>query len=92
MAKLYHSDATSVSWGGKTYSIDEHGAFDVPDEAVPDLLAHGLTPTAPAAPDPDEITVPVSQWKNEALIAKAAELGLELAADIKRPRPHPGRL
>jgi hypothetical protein len=29
--------------------------------------------------------VPVSQWSNADLLAKAAELNIELPADIKRP-------
>ena len=86
MTKLYFPDgATSISWGGQTFEADSTGAFEVPAEAVADLLPHGLT-TRPVTADDVPITVPISQWKNEDLLTKAAALGLNLSPDIKRPQ------
>lgn len=76
---------TSLSWGGQRFDPDERGVFDVPEEAIPHLVAHGLVAGDPPAAEPEDIAVPIPRWKNEALLAKAAELGLELAPDIKRP-------
>jgi len=81
MAKLYTKDGhTAISWQGQQFEADANGVFEVPDDAAPELAAFGLIPG-----EPETVTVPVSQWKNDVLLAKAAELGLELAADIKRP-------
>ena len=88
MAKMYsNSNHTTVSWQGETFEA-VNGQFEVPEDAVTDLMAHGLIPgelpppvTQSAAPQ----TRPVAQWSNDNLLAKAAELGLNLEADIQRP-------
>lgn len=53
MSKLKHSTASSVSVGGKTYSADEEGLFEIPEEHVAHLAeSHGFQrhyPPAPAA-------------------------------------------
>ena len=84
---FYHpQDAvTSIGWNGESFDPDANGVFDLPEEATADLAAFGLVPGDPAPAEPVEVVVPVSQWKNDALLAKAVELGLELAPDIKRP-------
>ena len=56
--KLYHKDATGCSWGGENFEPDEDGAFDIPEEAVVDLVAHGFT-TDPAV-EPDEAPAKVT--------------------------------
>jgi len=87
MAKM-HSDRghTSVSWGGEVFKADAEGAFDVPDEAVPDLQLHGLALTDDQDDDDSQLKEkPISQWKKEDLLAKAEELGLDLPEDIKKP-------
>jgi hypothetical protein len=73
---------TSISWNGQQADIDENGVFELPVEAAADLATFGIVP---GDPEPAEVTVPVSQWKNVDLLAKAVELGLELPPDIKRP-------
>ena len=77
--------AKSIGWNGEAYDPDENGVFDIPEEAAPTLADFGIIPGEPAPAEPTIVTVPVSQWKNVDLLAKAAELGLELAPDIKRP-------
>lgn len=42
MTKLYHRDATSCSFDGRSYDADEDGVFDVPAEAVAPLIDHGF--------------------------------------------------
>ena len=42
MARLYHRDATSCSFAGKTYEKGKDGAFEVPEVAVAALLDHGF--------------------------------------------------
>ena len=59
--------------------------FDLPEAAAVDLAAFGIVAGDPAPAEPADVPVPVSQWKNVDLLAKAAELGLELPPDIKRP-------
>ena len=76
------SHSGSCSWQGEEFPIVD-GLVEVPDDAVPEFLSHGFTynlDEQPAAP-----TTPLSQWKNDDLKAKALEIGLVLAADIKRP-------
>ncbi len=88
MQKMYsNSNHTSVSWGGEVFEAED-GQFEVPEEAVNDLVSHGLIPgevPAPVSQAPVPQLRPVPQWSNEALQAKAAELGLTLDADISRP-------
>lgn len=42
MTKLYHRDATSCSFDGRSYDADEDGVFEVPAEAVAPLIDHGF--------------------------------------------------
>ena len=88
MAKMYsNSNHTSVSWNGEVFEA-ENGTFEVPDEALSDLMAHGLIPGEQPAPISQEPTVkarPNAQWSNDALLAKADELELGLPTDIQRP-------
>ena len=45
MAKLRAPvNGAPVHWRGKIYEIRPDGSVQVPDEAVPPLLAHGFTP------------------------------------------------
>jgi hypothetical protein len=84
MAKMHsESGHTSVSWGGEVFDADEHGEFDVPDEAIPDLVPHGLILSVEQPIVPPSVR-PVPQWSNEALKAKAAELELDVE-DLDRP-------
>jgi hypothetical protein len=76
---------TSLSWQGEAFEPDENGVFDISEAAAADLAAFGIIAGDPALPEPAEVAVPISQWKNDALLAKAAELGLQLPPDIKRP-------
>lgn len=73
---------TSLSWQGEAFEPDENGVFDLPEAAAADLAAFGIIP---GDPGPAEVAVPISQRSNVDLLAKAADLGLELPADIKRP-------
>jgi hypothetical protein len=34
--------ATSCSWGGQTFDVDENGTVKVPQEAVGDMIGHGF--------------------------------------------------
>jgi hypothetical protein len=83
---FHHPKGTvmSIGWDGKSFDPDENGVFDLPEQAAADLAAFGLIPGDPAPAEP-EVFVPVSQWTNVALLAKAKEIGLELPPDIKRP-------
>jgi hypothetical protein len=83
----YHpqNTASGISWGGQQFEPDANGVFDVPEAAAADLAAFGIVPGDPAPAEPAEVTVPISQWKNVDLLAKAAELGLQLDPAIKRP-------
>ena len=87
MAKMFANDnQTSVSWGGKVFEADEKGVFEVPEEAVTDLMGHGLIPgDLPPAPQQGQLAKPVAQWTNADLLAKAAELKLSLSSEIERP-------
>lgn len=87
MAKMHTNEGhTSVSWGGQSFEPDEFGVFEVPDAALVDLMSHGLIIGEPiVTEEPEVITVPISNWKNVDLLAKAEELGLELPENIKRP-------
>lgn len=84
---FYHPKGTalSIGWNGEAFEPDANGVFDLPEEAAADLVAFGIIPGDPAPAEPAEVTVPISQWKNVDLLAKAGELGLELPPDIKRP-------
>lgn len=42
MMKLYHEDATSLSFEGETYERGKEGHFEVPDHAHEHLEAHGF--------------------------------------------------
>lgn len=75
--KLYHKDATSCSWGGETFEAQD-GAFEVPEQAAADLLAHGFTTVAPEG-EPAPAAPPSgnpAQWKKEVLTAEAVRLGV----------------
>ena len=82
MAKMHSTnDQTSVFWGGQVFEADERGLFDVPEKALTDLMSHGLVIGERVTTDePEVVAVPVSNWKNVDLLAKAEELGLELPA------------
>ena len=84
---FYHpkGTATSIGWNGEAFEPDANGVFDLPAEAARDLAPFGILAGDPAPAEAAEIAVPVSQWKNVDLLAKATELGLELPPDIKRP-------
>lgn len=84
---FYHPQnaATAISWQGQDFAPDANGVFDLPEEAAADLDAFGIIQGDPDLPEPAEIAVPVSQWKNVDLLAQAKVLGLELPPDIKRP-------
>ena len=88
MAKMYsNSNHTSVTWDGQTFEAVD-GQFDVPEAAVADLMSHGLIPgelPPPVTQAPVPQLRPVPQWSNDALLAKAAELGLTLDPNIQRP-------
>jgi hypothetical protein len=45
MAKLYHKNATAISFQGSIIEPDEDGAFDVPEEAGSELMhpTHGFS-------------------------------------------------
>ena len=77
--------ATSIGWNGESFEPDANGVFDLPDEALRDVTSFGIVAGDPAPAEPAEVLVPISQWKNVDLLAKAAELGIELPPDIKRP-------
>jgi hypothetical protein len=70
MAKLYGKFG-SIGFGGKQYKPGPDGCFDVPAEAVPVLLEHGLSakPVARAAVAP-----PVSEEDAKAMVARIEEL------------------
>ncbi len=76
---------TSLSWQGEAFEPDENGVFDIPEAAAADLAAFGIIAGDPGPAEPAVVVVPVSQWTNVALLAKATELGLQLPPDIKRP-------
>jgi hypothetical protein len=80
-----NSPLTSVSWQDHSADADANGVVDLPEEAAADLAAFGIIPGDPAPAEPAEVTVPISQWKNVDLLAKADQLGLQLPPDIKRP-------
>lgn len=52
MTKIYAEHLNSVSWGGKEYRKAKDGSFDVPAEALEDLLPHGITTEAPKVSKP----------------------------------------
>ena len=82
-----NSNHTSVCWQGEIFEAVD-GQFDVPEAAINDLVSHGLIPgevPPPISQAPVPQLRPVPQWSNEALQAKAVELGLTLEADISRP-------
>ena len=84
--KMYSiTGATSLSWNGNQFDADANGGFEVPDEAVVDLASFGVLPGEAAPSEPANVVIPVSQWRNVDLLAKAEEIGLELPPDIKRP-------
>ena len=49
MARLIHQagTASAIGWGGKSIEPGDDGVFDVPDEAVAELFAHGFVPEPP---------------------------------------------
>ena len=50
MATVYSKDgAKSFSHNGISYKANEHGHFDVPDEALIDISAHGVAPVSEQA-------------------------------------------
>lgn len=60
MPKIFHADATSCSFAGVSFERDGDGSFDVPEEAVGELLSHGFTPTKePKPPAPEPVSVAV---------------------------------
>ncbi len=73
MAKLYHRDATSCSFAGESYDRGKDGAFDVPAEAVTDLLHHGfVTDRALLVSKPDaRLVVSAAEAEKVAEHAKA---------------------
>ncbi len=73
MAKLYHRDATSCSFAGESYDKGKDGAFDVPAEAVVDLLHHGfVTDRALLVSKPDaKLVVSAAEAEKSAEHAKA---------------------
>lgn len=44
----------TVGWQGQEYAVKQ-GLVEVPDEAAPDLLSHGLVPSGP----PEAINTPL---------------------------------
>jgi hypothetical protein len=76
---------TAIGWHEQNFDPDTNGVFDLPEEAAADLAAFGVIPGDPPPVEPAEVLVPVSQWKNVDLLAKADQLGLQLPPDIKRP-------
>ena len=85
--KFHHPDITGASHDGVSYTADELGIIDAPEAAAEAFAAHGLLPLPYVEPQTngDETAAkPVSQWSNDALKAKAAELGLNVEG-LKRP-------
>jgi hypothetical protein len=58
MTKLY-GDINSLSFAGVHYTPGEGGAFEVPEEAVAELLCHGLSRTPPKSAAPDPVSSPL---------------------------------
>jgi hypothetical protein len=71
--KLYHDNATGCAWNGESYKPDETGAFDVPEEAVLDLLSHGFTTDPGTEPE----AAPVKATGRKTKAAKATDPGTE---------------
>jgi hypothetical protein len=79
------SSTGSCSWQGEEFQIKD-GLVEVPDDAVPEFLAHGFTYNVDEQPDPaTQPTTPLSQWRNDDLKAKAAEIGLDVTG-MDRPQ------
>ena len=96
MATVYNKDgAKSFSHDGNSYEADENGHFEVPDEALADIAAHGfaLVSSKPAAEnegeggDLDKLHKPtdLAKLNKNELVAYAAE-HLELVLDPEQKK------
>ncbi len=80
--KIYHPTVHAVSWRGTSFRPDTDGAFEVPAEAVADLLDHGFSR---AKPCPAPRLVPAADFdamvaERDALARRVAELEASAAA------------
>lgn len=76
--KLFHKDSTGCSVEGVPYERGAGGAFEVQDEHVAALLAHGFTTVPPEAPAAAPATGNPAQWTKEVLEAEANRLGVSI--------------
>lgn len=50
----HNGDASSITYQGKEYEVEDDGTVDLPEEAAAEVASHGFKPWAAAKPAKDK--------------------------------------